>query len=122
MRETKYWFWHIVCGFVMLFLLGLHMIIMHLDEILGVFKFAGERVLAFENVASRSKMIGFACIYVLLVGAALYHGLYGLRSMLLELSMIKPLHRLINIGFWILGVILFIVGAAGSIIFIIRFG
>ncbi len=35
MRESTLWFWHIIAGAVILVLLGLHMAIMHLDDILA---------------------------------------------------------------------------------------
>ena len=37
MRETKYWTWHMAAGVVILFLLGLHMTIMHVDGIAHLF-------------------------------------------------------------------------------------
>ena len=33
MRETRYWTWHMLAGVVIFFLLGLHMLIMHLGGV-----------------------------------------------------------------------------------------
>ena len=72
MRETKYWTWHIIAGVVVLVFLALHMVIMHLDDIVGLFNPAGGEAIGWCNVLARSKMAFFAVTYVVLLGAALY--------------------------------------------------
>ena len=37
MGETKYWTWHMLAGLAILLLLGLHMLIMHLGGLTGLF-------------------------------------------------------------------------------------
>ena len=114
-RETKYWTWHIVAGVVILVFLALHMLIMHLDDILGVFNPAGGEAIAWENVLVRSRMLFFVVTYVILLGAALYHGLYGLRTILFELGLKPPMQKLVNAVFWLGGAGLFLLGTYAAI-------
>src|SRR3990172_5133388 len=85
MRDRTLWTWHLGAGLVILVLLGLHMAIMHLDATLGLFGTGEAEPVDWESVASRMQDLFFTVTYVLLLGAALYHGLYGLRNILLEL-------------------------------------
>lgn len=85
MKESSKWTLHIMAGVIILVLLGLHMLIMHMQTLLGWLGLGTENVTSFEAVAQRGKQIFFMIIYVVLLGAALYHGLYGLRNILLEL-------------------------------------
>jgi len=116
MRETKFWTWHILAGAVILFLLGLHMIVMHMDSIIGLLNPAGGEAIAWANVVERSRMVGLVVVYILLLGAALYHGLYGLRTILLELGPGAALQKAINALFWIGGLGLFVIGTVAAIV------
>lgn len=110
-RDHKLWTWHIAAGILILGLLGLHMAIMHLDALLGIFNPAGGHPIDWQNVAARSQSVFFLVTYILLLGTALFHGLYGLRTILFEL---QPTPRLqVSIGWLliILGVGLFLVGS-----------
>lgn len=118
MKETRLWFLHITCGGIILCLLGLHMAVMHLDQITGLFSLGGHAV-DWVNVAHRSKTVLFAVIYILLLGAALYHGLYGLRSILLEIDFLKTWKKPINVLFCLAGIILFTIGSIANIAFVI---
>jgi succinate dehydrogenase hydrophobic anchor subunit len=86
MRDQALWTWHIISAAVIGGLLGLHMAIMHLDALLGIFNPAGGHPVDWENVVARSKEAGFAVNYVLLLAAGLFHGFYGLRNILFELN------------------------------------
>jgi succinate dehydrogenase hydrophobic anchor subunit len=110
MRDRTLWTWHIGAGLVILVLLGLHMAIMHLDTTLGLFGTAGTEPIEWESVVERAQSTFFAISYVLLLGAALYHGLYGLRSILLELSPGPAVRRAINYGLALFGLALFAFG------------
>ena len=89
MGETKYWTWHMTAGVVILFLLGLHMCIMHTGAFSASFApHAGEATSA-DNSMFRDSHLFFTVTYVILLALGLYHGLYGLRTMLFELTL-KP--------------------------------
>jgi succinate dehydrogenase hydrophobic anchor subunit len=110
MRDRTLWTWHVGAGVVILVLLGLHMAIMHLDQTLGLFGTPGAEPVEWESVAARAGSLFFTATYVLLLGAALYHGLYGLRNILLELNPGAGLRRAVTVGLAVLGLALFAFG------------
>lgn len=115
MRETRWWTLHVVAGAAILVLLGLHMLVMHLDKVLGWFVADGEGPLVWASVLRRSQMGFFVIVYVLLLGAALYHGLYGLRTIILEYGPCARLARPLAVLFWLVGLALFALGAWATI-------
>jgi succinate dehydrogenase / fumarate reductase membrane anchor subunit len=110
MRDRTLWTWHIGAGVVILVLLGLHMAIMHLSSTLGFFGTEGGDPVEWESVVTRAQSLFFTITYVLLLGAALYHGFYGLRNILLELNPGAGLRRTINVGLSLAGLVLFAFG------------
>lgn len=110
MRDQKLWTWHLAAGAIILFLLGLHMAIMHLDALLGIFNPAGGHPIDWANVVARGQSLAFTLTYVLLLGAALFHGLYGLRNILFELDPAPPLKKAFSWVLILVGVGLFIFG------------
>ena len=112
MRDRTLWTWHICAGVVILVFLGLHMTIMHLNGTFPTFNnpFGGEAE-SWQNVAARAKSLFFTLTYVVMLGAALYHGLFGLRNILLELNPGAGLRKGINVALSMLGMALFAFGA-----------
>ena len=112
MRDRTLWTWHIFAGAVILVFLGLHMTIMHLNGTFPTFNnpFGGEAE-SWQNVAARAKSLFFTLTYVVMLGAALYHGLFGLRGILLELNPGAGLRKGINVALSMLGLALFAFGA-----------
>ncbi len=110
MRDRTLWTWHVGAGLVILVLLGLHMAIMHLDATLGLFGTGEVEPVDWESVVSRMQDLFFTVTYVLLLGAALYHGFYGLRNILLELNPGPGLRRVIDVGLSVGGLALFAFG------------
>jgi succinate dehydrogenase hydrophobic anchor subunit len=115
MRETAYWIWFVIAGLVIFVLGGLHMAVVHLSGIVGIFNPAGAEAVAWENVAFRSHSAFFMTAYILLLAAVLYHGFYGLRTIVFELGIGKACQRSLTVALWIVGVVLFIVGAYAAI-------
>ena len=111
MRDQGLWTWHLVAGVVILVLLGLHMTIMHLDEIVRVFSPSPGEPIDWANVMARGKSVFFLMNYVLLLGAALFHGLYGLRNILFELNPASGLKKALNAVFLVGGLALFVFGS-----------
>ena len=111
MRDQRLWTWHVLAGLVILVFLGLHMAIMHLDVLLGIFNPADPHPIEWGNVVARARQGFFLVSYVVLLGAALFHGLYGLRNILFELGLgagaKKGVSALLTVG----GVALFVFGA-----------
>jgi succinate dehydrogenase hydrophobic anchor subunit len=110
MRDSKLWTWHLAAGAVILVFLGLHMVVMHLDAILGILNPAGGSPVDWANVVARAKSAFFAVTYVVLLGAALFHGLYGLRNIIFELNPTRPLKTAISTVLLVGGVGLFVLG------------
>ncbi|MEO0145131.1 MAG: hypothetical protein ABIL49_07775 [candidate division WOR-3 bacterium] len=99
MREGKLWFLHILSGALLVVLLGGHMYYMHLS---------GTDPLSVENTFKRAKDIFFPISYTLFVALALFHGLYGLRGILLERFHTPFSQKIINILLSFVGFIFFL--------------
>lgn len=112
MRDSKLWTWHLAAGVVILVFLGLHMAVMHLDAIIHLAGFnpAGGHPVDWANVAARAKSAFLAVTYVVLLGAALFHGLYGLRNILLELNPGRGVAAAISAVLLVGGIGLFVLG------------
>lgn len=110
MQETKYWTWHMTAGVVILFLLGLHMLIMHVGGITHLFAPQGGEAISKENSLFRDSQMFFTVTYILLLGVALYHGLYGLRTILFELTLRPAVEKAITFVLLVVGLGLFGLG------------
>ncbi len=62
------------------------------------------------NVVARGKSLFFLVSYVILLGAALFHGFYGLRNILFELNPAATTKRTLNGLLVVVGLVLFVVG------------
>lgn len=115
MRETKYWTWHMAAGVVILLLLGMHMLIMH-TGVLGNWyaPFGGEAV-SRSNSQFRDSHWTFTASYILLLAFALYHGLYGLRTILFELTLKPALEKVVTVVIVAGGAALFALGVWGAL-------
>jgi succinate dehydrogenase hydrophobic anchor subunit len=117
MRDQKLWTWHLAAGVVILILLGLHMTVMHLNVTVPLrgLNPAGGHPVDWANVVARGKSALFMLSYVILLGAALFHGLYGLRNILFELDPVAWLKRTISLVLLVGGIGLFVVGTWAAI-------
>ncbi len=111
MRDQRWWTWHVAAGVVILFLLGLHMAIMHLGGVVTLFNRPGTEAIAWENVFARARSGFFMVTYIVLLGAALFHGLYGLRTILFELNPGTGIKKSLTLLFLVGGLALFVFGA-----------
>ena len=110
MSERLGWTLFMAAGVVVLVLLGLHMVTMHLDDLISVNNPAGGSAVDWANVVGRAKAVSTAVGYVLLLGAALFHGLFGLRTILFELSPAAGVKQVINVALTLAGCALFAYG------------
>jgi len=89
-RDQKLWTWHVLAGLVILVFLGLHMVTMHMEGVIEVRSLnpAGEGVKTTDwaNVKLRGAQTFYMATYILLLGAALFHGLYGAWNIFFELN------------------------------------
>jgi len=116
MRETKYWTWHMAAGVVILFLLGLHMLIMHLGGTLHLFAPQGGEAVSRANSLFRDGRLFFTVTYILLLGVALYHGLYGLRTILFELTLNPVVEKVTTAVLVVVGLSLFGLGTWAAVV------
>jgi succinate dehydrogenase / fumarate reductase membrane anchor subunit len=85
MRESRWWMLSLGAAALMIVLLTLHMGLMHLGGLLKALGADPGDVRSFAAVMERGRDLGQMVFYLLFLGAALYHGMYGLRSVLLEI-------------------------------------
>jgi len=116
MNGTKYWTWHMAAGVVILFLLGLHMMIMHVGGVTHLFAPYGDDADSVKNSLFRDGQLFFGITYILLLGFALYHGLYGLRTMLFELTLKPAAETAITVVLVLVGLGLFALGTWGTVV------
>ncbi len=115
MRETRYWTWHMAAGAALFFLLGLHMLIMHTGGLTGWFSPHESAPVSRENSLARDGMLFFTVTYILMLGVALYHGLYGLRTILFELTLKPAAEKAISVILLVAGLVLFVLGTYAAI-------
>ena len=70
-----------VAGLVLFVVLGVHVVGMHMSSLFGI---SYEQTLSYAHVSARSAQLVFLIFYLIFLVAALYHGTYGIRSILLE--------------------------------------
>lgn len=86
MTEARLWLLHLLAGAALLVLLGAHLVVMHLPRVLAALGAGPADPLTFASVAERAASPAWPVLYLLLLFVALYHGLYGLRGIVLELT------------------------------------
>ena len=126
MRDQKLWAWHLIAGVVIFVFLGLHMLTMHME---GVVRISGlnpasaaqagsEEVkpIDWPNVRARGVRTLYMLSYVVLLGAALFHGLYGLRNILFELNPAVWLRKTLSALLLLIGLGLFVYGTWAAVV------
>jgi succinate dehydrogenase hydrophobic anchor subunit len=108
MRESKLWSLHILVIPIIAILLGMHFIVQHYAPVfLGV---SVEDARSFESMIERGRSVAQLVIYILLLAAGLYHGLYGLRGIIRELPLTPALAKTVDIGILLFGLAIFALG------------
>ncbi len=116
-NKIKYWALNIASALVLLVLLGAHMGLMHLPGLLGQINPAWAEPLAWAQVSGRGSSMVTTAGYVVLLGLALFHGLYGAHTILTEFVDGERAARRIAAGCWLAGTALFTIGAMASLMF-----
>jgi succinate dehydrogenase / fumarate reductase membrane anchor subunit len=109
MRETHWWLLSLACALVILVLLAVHFAVMHYSPV-----FLGqsiEEVRQLSQVIERGRDAAQMASYMLFLAVALYHGLYGLRGVILELPGAQERQRLVSTVIAIAGLVCFAYGA-----------
>lgn len=106
-RESTLWLWFLIAGVVIFALLGIHLVILHLAPLSGG---TYAEAVSYRAAVARAKSTFFTVTYIILLAALLYHGLYGMRAILLELFTSKAAGRAISWGLALLGLATFAYG------------
>ena len=114
MRESTLWSWFLVAGAVIFALLGIHVVVLHLPQIVSGGSYS--EALSFKSVVERGRSTFFTTTYIVLLAALLYHGLYGLRAILIELFTSRAAGRTISWGLLLLGLAMIAYGTYTTIL------
>src|SRR5512135_2406255 len=107
MRDQRWWTWHVLASLVILVFLGLHMVVMHMEAIVRVFNPEPGHPIEWAHVVARAKSAFFMVTYIVLLGAALFHGLYGLRNIVEELNPAAGIKKAVSFVLTVGGLALF---------------
>lgn len=108
MRETRMWSFHLLAIPVILVLLGLHFAVQHYAPVFyGV---SVEEARSFEAMIERGKDMTQFVLYILLLIAGLYHGLYGLRGIIRELPLSAAMAKTVDWGILLVGIAILALG------------
>jgi succinate dehydrogenase / fumarate reductase membrane anchor subunit len=106
MRHTNLRIIQLATGVGIVFLLGVHMVVLHLNNIIGFFGVTVSDPTGWDAMINRARQASWAALYIGLLAFGLFHALYGLRGIILEVSPSST--RAVNWSFTILGIIIFI--------------
>ncbi len=108
MRETRLWSLHILVLPIIAVLLGMHFAIMHYAPVF--YGMSVEEARSFEVMIERGKSVAQLVLYILLLAAGLYHGLYGVRGIIRELPLTPTLAKVVDWGVLLFGLFIFGLG------------
>lgn len=111
MWRTRLHLLHMLTGILIAVLLGIHMVIQHLDAVLRFFGATTTDPTSWGSMIDRASQAIWVGIYIALLAFLLYHALYGLRGIILEVTTSAKTERIITWSFIVIGVITFIWGA-----------
>ena len=111
MWRTRLHLLHMLTGILIAVLLGIHMVIQHLDAVLRFFGATTTDPTSWGSMIARASQGIWVALYIALLAFLLYHALYGLRGIILEVTTSVKLERIITWSFIIIGIIVFIWGA-----------
>lgn len=98
MRETNLKLLQYITGIGLFFLVGLHILVIYLSS---------TEQTGWESVSARAASAGWLAFYVLILIFGLYHGIHGLRTIILELSIPKPPAKVLDWAFVTIGIAIF---------------
>ncbi|HXF85864.1 MAG TPA: hypothetical protein VNK49_10805 [Anaerolineales bacterium] len=108
MRETRLWSLHILVIPIIVVLLGAHFALMHYAPVF--YGMSVEEARSFEMMIERGRNAAQFVVYILLLAAGLYHGMYGLRGILRELPLTPTLAKIVDWGVLLIGIAIFALG------------
>lgn len=116
-RNLKFWLLNAICGLIILVFAGMHLASFHLDDMMALVFTNSTEPLAWAQVSARGANLAYAIGYVFLLGTALFHGFYGLHTVLTEMWSSKRAVAVVNFLCWLGGLGMFAIGSAAAIYF-----
>ncbi len=104
MRNTYIWLLQIITGVLIAVFLGIHMVLLHLNDILSFFGVDAAEPTSWASMIGRAEQGIFVALYIALLVVGLYHGIYGLRNIILETTSSTKIKSIITWSFIILGI------------------
>jgi succinate dehydrogenase hydrophobic anchor subunit len=98
----------LVTGVLIAVLLGIHMVMQHLDKVLVFFGVDLNDPTSWHSMIERSREVIWASIYIALLAVVLYHALNGLRNIILELTPSARTERIVTWTIIAFGIAIFI--------------
>src|SRR6266542_2686481 len=105
MRETRLWTLHLLVIPISVVLLGLHFAIMHYAPVF--YGTSVDEARSFAVMIERGRSLAQFVLYILLLAAGLYHGLYVLRGIIRELPLTPALAKAVDVGIVLFGLLIF---------------
>lgn len=96
MRASYFRLLQLITGVAVFFLLAAHMSMFRLDDFIGGFGVHIDEPTSWGSVMDRATSAGWTSFYIILLAVALYHALYGLRAVLMELPLPPVIARSLN--------------------------
>jgi len=97
-RETNLKILVYISGIGLFFLVGIHLLVSFLGS--------GEPT-SWESVSERATNAGWLALFILLLIFGLYHGIHGLRTIILELPIPKPPAKVLDWALLGIGIAIF---------------
>ena len=113
------WFFQRVSGMLLIFLLAVHIWMGHFSGLGDVIDGRQEELVLFDIVKQRLAQGLFIFVDFSLLALALYHGLNGMRNIVLEWPRAARREKSITTGLWVLGAATFVYGAWVLLAFIL---
>jgi succinate dehydrogenase hydrophobic anchor subunit len=108
MRYTYLWLMQLITGVLIAVLLGIHMAMQHLEDILRFFGVNLGDPASWQSMIERSRQVTWAGIYIALLAVVLYHALNGLRNVVLELTPSARTERVVTRVIIAFGIMVFV--------------
>jgi succinate dehydrogenase hydrophobic anchor subunit len=118
---SGFWLWLLqrFSGLLLLFLVLLHGWFTHFALIGDVQAGIHEEVVLYDIVKGRLTQTVFIILDFSLLAVVLYHGLNGIRNILLEWKPVAQQQLAVALSLWALGIVAFFFGARALLVFIL---
>jgi succinate dehydrogenase hydrophobic anchor subunit len=104
MLRTRMHLLFFLCAIGTAVFLGIHMAVQHLNRVLAT---GTADPVGWASMITRATQSSWVVIYILLLAFALYHALYGLRGIIIELTTSESAVKAVNWIFIIGGILIF---------------